>query len=232
LWTELTGGSDYKADTGDALYRRSLYTFWKRTSPPPMMTNFDASTREACVVRTARTNTPLHFLAVMSLVQTDLYEGHADAAAQRIAEGWNALKRSFNLRIAFIRIEAHFLRGRAKIAAAAKANGKERLRLCRVVESDVRTLRDERFPYASHYADCIEACIAAVRGDTMLATELLERAALGFTTLRMSMHAAVCRFQLAESLASEQHRSRANFWFDAHSVANPKKFSQVFVPLP
>ena len=66
LWTELTGGSDYKADSGDALYRRSLYTFWKRTSPPPMMTNFDASTREACVVRTARTNTPLQSLNLMN----------------------------------------------------------------------------------------------------------------------------------------------------------------------
>lgn len=66
LWTELTGGSDYKADTGDALYRRSIYTFWKRTSPPPMMTNFDASTREACVVRTARTNTPLQSLNLMN----------------------------------------------------------------------------------------------------------------------------------------------------------------------
>ncbi len=66
LWTELTGGSDYKADTGDALYRRSIYTFWKRTSPPPMMTNFDAPTRESCVVRTARTNTPLQSLNLMN----------------------------------------------------------------------------------------------------------------------------------------------------------------------
>ena len=47
LWKELSGGDDYKPDHGDGLYRRSLYTFWKRTAPPPMMMNFDAAGRES-----------------------------------------------------------------------------------------------------------------------------------------------------------------------------------------
>ncbi len=66
LWKELTGGDDYKPDTGAGLYRRSLYTFWKRTAPPPMMMNFDAAGREACVVRELRTNTPLQSLNLMN----------------------------------------------------------------------------------------------------------------------------------------------------------------------
>jgi hypothetical protein len=66
LWKELSGGDDYKPDHGDGLYRRSLYTFWKRTSPPPMMMNFDAAGREACVVRESRTNTPLQSLNLMN----------------------------------------------------------------------------------------------------------------------------------------------------------------------
>lgn len=66
LWTELSGGADYKQDKGENLYRRSLYTFWKRTSPPPAMMNFDAAGRETCIVRENRTNTPLQALNLMN----------------------------------------------------------------------------------------------------------------------------------------------------------------------
>jgi hypothetical protein len=66
LWKELSGGDDYPQDHGENLYRRSLYTFWKRASPPPMMANFDSAGREACSVRENRTNTPLQALDLMN----------------------------------------------------------------------------------------------------------------------------------------------------------------------
>jgi hypothetical protein len=67
LWKEL-GESDFTQDHGDALYRRSLYTFWKRTVAPPTMIAFDAAGRESCRVLQTRTNTPLQALALMNEV--------------------------------------------------------------------------------------------------------------------------------------------------------------------
>ncbi len=87
----------FKADTGDRVYRRSVYTFWKRTAPPPQMRTLDAPSREACTVRRERTNTPLQALLLMNdpqfiesarhLAQRAMKEG-GDSPRSRVAHAF------------------------------------------------------------------------------------------------------------------------------------------------
>jgi hypothetical protein len=68
LWEAVSynGDATYEADHGESLYRRGLYTYWKRQSPPPGTLTFDGPTREVCTVRRPRTNTPLQALVLLN----------------------------------------------------------------------------------------------------------------------------------------------------------------------
>lgn len=81
LWNEvsLSGNVRFVQDHGDKLYRRSMYTYWKRSAPAPSLIIFDTPTREQCVVQRSRTNTPLQ--ALVTLNDTQFVE-----AARMLAE--------------------------------------------------------------------------------------------------------------------------------------------------
>jgi len=80
IWEEMTFGIiRFQQDKGEALWRRSLYTFWRRTVGPPNL--FDAMSRQVCTVRPSRTNTPLHALTLLNDVT---YVEAARALAQRM----------------------------------------------------------------------------------------------------------------------------------------------------
>ena len=66
IWEALNQNTAYRQSKGDSLYRRSLYTVWKRTSPPPMMLNFDAAERHSCTVKRQKTSTPLQALVTLN----------------------------------------------------------------------------------------------------------------------------------------------------------------------
>jgi hypothetical protein len=99
LWKEVampqSNTAAFARDEGDALWRRSLYTYWKRAVPPPALLTLDAPTRESCVIRRQTTNTPLQALllwndeqfveAARGLAERVFDEAPNDTDAARIA---------------------------------------------------------------------------------------------------------------------------------------------------
>ena len=113
----------YKRDDGIKLYRRSLYTFWKRSAPPASMDLFNAPTREQCTVRRERTNTPLQALATMNdpqyveasrnLAQHALEAGggfdeRLDYISTRVLSRQFAAKERAVLQRAYVDLQAHY----------------------------------------------------------------------------------------------------------------------------
>ena len=86
IWSSLSG-KKYARGKGDDLYRRSLYTYWLRTIPPPVMLAFDSADRESCTVRKDKTNTPLQALTLMNNVA--FVESARLLAERMIKEGGN-----------------------------------------------------------------------------------------------------------------------------------------------
>ena len=101
LWQEINNRPGYsrvyKQDQGANIYRRSLYTFWKRTVPPPSLATFDAPGREYCVVRRSRTNTPLQAFVMLNdpqFVESARHLGgrmfrHAESDIERLQHGYS-----------------------------------------------------------------------------------------------------------------------------------------------
>ena len=82
LWMVVYNSEKWETSKGDDKYRRGLYTFWRRSNPHPAMTTFDAPSREFCVLKRSRSNTPLQALNILN---DPVYVEAAQALARRIA---------------------------------------------------------------------------------------------------------------------------------------------------
>jgi hypothetical protein len=132
---------NFKKDNGpDKVYRRSLYTFWKKTAPPPQMNLMDAPSREHCTVRRERTNTPLQALMLMNDPQ---YVEAARVLAERVLKDGGATveqRSAYLFKMVTSRppsvIEQGILKGAfAKFQVEYSANLKEAQKLILVGES-------------------------------------------------------------------------------------------------
>jgi hypothetical protein len=130
LWQELAARGDSKnwsaqffvQSRGKDLYRRTMYTFWKRTSPPPQLLTFDAPDREVCTVRRSRTNTPLQALVLMN-------DPTYVEASRKFAERIMQAEKTPETRLAFA----------FRLATARKPTERETAILKRVLDKQLQT---------------------------------------------------------------------------------------------
>jgi hypothetical protein len=90
LWEIAMGNPKYEQGHGDDLHRRSLYTFWKRTVPPPNMVTFDAAERNVCLAKRQSTSTPLQALSLLNDVQ--MIEAARFISERMLQEGGSTLE--------------------------------------------------------------------------------------------------------------------------------------------
>jgi len=136
LWEELMSRADganwtaqtYTQSHGVDLYRRTMYTFWKRTCPPPTLATFDAPDRETCTVRRARTNTPLQALILLN--DPTYVEASRKLAERMIGEGGSG--RDEKIAFAF------------RLATGRKPNNREIGVLRKIFDRELTAYRQDR----------------------------------------------------------------------------------------
>jgi hypothetical protein len=156
LWQELASRADsgnwtaqvFVQSHGKDLYRRTMYTFWKRASPPPTLLTFDAPDRETCVVRRARTNTPLQALVLMN---DPTYVEAARKLAERLMNEADSTERRITLAFRLStarRPNERELAVLAKVFAAQHAAFSKDAEAARKLLSVGESARNDRLPAA------------------------------------------------------------------------------------
>ncbi|MBM48685.1 MAG: hypothetical protein CMP27_02480 [Roseibacillus sp.] len=170
LWKDILQGGDrpFIQDKGKSLYRRSVYTFWRRTCAPPNMLLFDAPTREKCIAQRSRTNTPLQALVTLNDVQ--YVEAARHLAERMIAHAGSRVQDSISwgFRLATSRaIKERELVVLLGVYQDCEANYREDVEAAGKLLSTGASPRDEALDVAEHAALTIVASIILNLDETL-----------------------------------------------------------------
>ena len=173
----------------------------------------------------------VHYNALISRCQADLYEGLGERAYARVVDGWPRGFGSVVTRIQIAKVEGLFLRARCALAAAETAS--DRRKLLRCAERDAKRLAGEGPVYARPMAEQIRAAKAFLEGEASSAEHRLRRAVEGFDEADMPLNAAAVKWRLGEMAGGEQGATRmaaAKEWMRDQEILSPERMARMWVP--
>jgi hypothetical protein len=140
-----------------------------------------------------------HYYALVSSAQIDLHCGDGVAALARVHEAWPAVARAQLLRVQQVRVDMHSLRARSALCVAGSTRDARRID---AAARDAAGMHRERMPWAAGLAHTLDGVVAALRGQTARATELLATAEQELDACAMRLHAAVARYRRGQLLGA------------------------------
>jgi serine/threonine protein kinase len=175
-----------------------------------------------------------HYRAMVSEADIELYASAGPRAYEIVTSHWRALRRTFLLHVPYLRVDAHFLRGRCALASIASLTDARSLslRLADAVGS-ARTLDREGPGWAAPQASLIWAGIAEIRGNRAQAVTHLRAAVAQAEAAEMALHANVARARLGELLAGDEGAAlvtEAREWMAAQEIRVPARFVGMLAP--
>jgi eukaryotic-like serine/threonine-protein kinase len=172
-----------------------------------------------------------HYRAMLAEANIELYEGAGKRAREIVTRDWAALRRSFLMRVQYIRADAHFLRVRCALASAEGAPNRHAL----IAEAArfARKLDHERMPWTAPLAALAWAGIANARGDRAEAIARLRAAVTTAEAADMRLHAAVARLRLGSSIGGQEGDDltrEAREWMGVQEIRVPERMAAMLAP--
>ncbi len=175
-----------------------------------------------------------HYQGLVANAQIDLYSGDAERAWARFAESWQGLRSGHILRMQFARIIIGYLRGRAAVALAARAEGqRNRREYLKAARSDARRLESESVSYSVLFAQILRAGVASVEDKLDTAEALLDQAASLAGEIGFASHCAAaewCLGGLRQGGEAAELREVAERTLRDQRVADPEKLVRLLIP--
>ncbi|HXW06829.1 MAG TPA: protein kinase [Vicinamibacterales bacterium] len=171
-----------------------------------------------------------HYNALLASVQIELYLGRGEDAQQLVEGKWRELSHSLLMRVQVLRIEARFLRARARLSVAAGDDGRRQLALA---AADARAIAAERTFWSEPLAGLVHGLVEAVQGRTDHAVARLTTAVDGFDRAGMGLHSRAAAWALGTVLGGDEGQrliAESRLWMQTQGIKDPPSFTAMMAP--